>query len=166
MMERLWTPWRLAYVTEASTPAPGCIFCAALAGLDADPLVVHRASRSYVILNKFPYNNGHLMVVPHRHVGRLAELDSAEVGELMQLTQLSERVLAAVYAPHGFNMGLNLGTSAGAGIADHLHMHVVPRWSGDTNFISVVGETRVLPEELPATADRLRSAFSSANGGR
>ena len=156
----------MAYVTEASTPAPGCIFCAALAGLDADPLVVHRASRSYVILNKFPYNNGHLMVVPHRHVGRLAELDSAEVGELMQLTQLSERVLASVYAPHGFNMGLNLGTAAGAGIADHLHMHVVPRWSGDTNFISVVGETRVLPEELPATADRLRTAFTSASGGR
>jgi len=165
-MERLWTPWRLAYVTEASTPAPGCIFCAALAGLDADPLVVHRASRSYVILNKFPYNNGHLMVVPHRHVGRLAELDSAEVGELMHLTQLAERVLASVYAPHGFNMGLNLGTSAGAGIADHLHMHVVPRWSGDTNFISVVGETRVLPEELPATAGRLRAAFISASGGQ
>jgi ATP adenylyltransferase len=164
-MERLWTPWRLAYVTEASTPAPGCIFCAALAGLDVDPLVVHRASKSYVILNKFPYNNGHLMVVPHRHVGRLAELDSAEVGELMHLAQLAERVLASVYAPHGFNMGLNLGTAAGAGIADHLHMHVVPRWSGDTNFISVVGETRVLPEELPATADRLRTAFTSASGG-
>jgi len=164
-MERLWTPWRLAYVTEASTPAPGCIFCAALAGLDGDPLVVHRAGRSYVILNKFPYNNGHLMVVPHRHVGRLAELDSDEVGELMQLAQLAERVLAAVYAPHGFNMGLNLGTAAGAGIADHLHMHVVPRWNGDTNFISVVGETRVLPEELPATADRLRRAFTSASGG-
>jgi ATP adenylyltransferase len=164
-MERLWTPWRLAYVTEASTPAPGCIFCAALAGLDGDPLVVHRATRSYVILNKFPYNNGHLMVVPHRHVGRLAELDSVEVGELMQLTQLAERVLAAVYAPHGFNMGLNLGTAAGAGIADHLHMHVVPRWNGDTNFISVVGETRILPEELPATADRLRGAFRSASGG-
>ena len=164
-MERLWTPWRLAYVTEASTPAPGCIFCAALAALDAEPLVVHRASRSFVILNKFPYNNGHLMVVPHRHVGRLAELEAPEVSELMQLTQLAERVLAAVYAPHGFNMGLNLGTSAGAGIADHLHMHIVPRWNGDTNFISVVGETRILPEELPATADRLRMAFASASGG-
>ena len=158
-MQRLWTPWRLAYVTEASTPAPGCIFCAALAGLDADPLVVHRASRSYVILNKFPYNNGHLMVVPHRHVGRLAELDSAEVGELMLLAQLAERVLASVYAPHGFNMGLNLGTSAGAGIADHLHMHVVPRWSGDTNFMTTIAETRVLPEDLTTTWRKLTEAW-------
>src|SRR5262245_44913430 len=141
-MHRLWTPWRLAYVTEASTPAPGCIFCAALADLDAEPLVVHRGGHAFVILNKFPYNNGHLMVVPHRHAGRLADLEGSEVAEIMTLTQLSERVLAQVYAPHGFNMGLNLGTPAGAGIADHLHMHVVPRWHGDTNFISVVGETR------------------------
>ncbi len=165
-MERLWTPWRLAYVTDASTPAPGCIFCAALSGLDADPLVVHRAGSAYVILNKFPYNNGHLMVVPHRHVGRLADLDRAELAELMVLAQMSERALAGVYGPHGFNMGLNLGTPAGAGIADHLHMHVVPRWNGDTNFISVVGETRVLPEELPATAARLRAAFASLAGSR
>jgi ATP adenylyltransferase len=163
-MDRLWTPWRLAYVTEASTPAPGCIFCAAIAGLDEDPLVVHRGERAYVILNKFPYNNGHLMVVPHRHAGRLAELDPGEVSELMRLTQLAERVLTQVYAPHGFNMGLNLGTPAGAGIADHLHMHVVPRWHGDTNFISVVGSTRVLPEELPATAHRLRAAFGAMAG--
>src|SRR5690349_19240560 len=109
-MQRLWTPWRLAYVTDASTPVPGCIFCAALAGtdVDVDPLVVHQASRSYVILNKFPYNNGHLMVVPRRHVGRLADLDAEELAEIMQLAQLSERVLASVYGPHGFNMGLNL----------------------------------------------------------
>src|SRR6187401_131383 len=165
-MDRLWTPWRLSYVTDASVQAPGCIFCAALEAPASQPLIVHLGSRAIVMLNKFPYNNGHLMVVPHRHVGRLAELDSAEVGELMHLTQLAERVLASVYAPHGFNMGLNLGTSAGAGIADHLHMHVVPRWSGDTNFISVVGETRVLPEELPATAGRLRAAFISASGGQ
>jgi ATP adenylyltransferase len=161
-VHRLWTPWRLAYVTEASQSAPGCIFCAALAGLDADPLVVHRGASAYVILNKFPYNNGHLMIVPHRHAGRLADLESPEVTELMSLTQRAERVLASVYAPHGFNMGLNLGTPAGAGIADHLHMHVVPRWNGDTNFMSVVGETRVLPEELPATAERLRAAFAAS----
>ena len=153
-------------MTEASTPAPGCIFCDALANLDGDPLVVHRGSQVYVILNKFPYNNGHLMVVPHRHAGRLADLQAAELSELMTLTQLSERVLAKVYGPHGFNMGLNLGTPAGAGIADHLHMHVVPRWNGDTNFISVVGETRILPEELPATARRLRDAFDSASRGQ
>jgi len=162
-MDRLWTPWRLAYVTEASTPASTCIFCAALADLDGEPLLVHRGARSFVILNKFPYNNGHLMIVPHRHVGRLADLDADEVTELMRLTQHAERVLAGVYAPHGFNMGLNLGTPAGAGIADHLHMHVVPRWHGDTNFMSVVGKTRVLPEELPATALRLREAFALLN---
>ena len=151
-------------MTEASTPAPGCIFCAALADLAGDPLVVYQGARAYVILNKFPYNNGHLMIVPHRHAGRLAELDAAEAHELMQLAQRAERVLASVYAPHGFNMGLNLGTPAGAGIADHLHMHVVPRWHGDTNFISVVGETRVLPEELPSTATRLRAAFAAMAG--
>jgi ATP adenylyltransferase len=163
-MHRLWTPWRLAYVTEASQPSPAaCIFCAALADLDADPLVVHQGSRAYVILNKFPYNNGHLMVVPHRHAARLAGLDDAEISELMRLTQQSERVLTMVYGPHGFNMGLNLGTPAGAGIADHLHMHVVPRWNGDTNYMTVVGETRVLPEELPETARRLRAAFAATS---
>jgi ATP adenylyltransferase len=156
-MERLWTPWRLEYVTEASAPAPGCIFCDALER--DEPLIVHRTARSFVILNKYPYNNGHLMVVPNRHLGRLGDLDDAELMEIGQLAQSAERVLTEVYQPHGFNMGVNLGRPAGAGVLDHLHLHVVPRWNGDTNFISVVGETRVLPEELPATADRLRAAF-------
>ena len=158
-MERLWTPWRLAYVTDAGRTPPGCIFCAALAALDPEPLVLHTGARALVMLNKFPYNNGHLMIVPVRHVGRLADLDADELIELMALCQLSERVLSREYAPHGFNMGLNLGKAAGAGIEDHLHMHVVPRWNGDTNFMSVVGETRVLPEELPATVTRLRATF-------
>ena len=158
-MDRLWTPWRLAYVTDASREVPGCIFCAAVALLEREPLVVHVGARAIVILNKFPYNNGHLMVVPIRHVGRLANLDADELSETMRLCQLAERVLSREYAPHGYNMGLNLGKPAGAGIEDHLHMHVVPRWNGDTNFISVVGETRVLPEELPETATRLRKAF-------
>ena len=160
-MHRLWTPWRLAYVTDASVAAPGCIFCEAVGALEREPLVVHRGAHAFVLLNKFPYNNGHLMVVPHRHVGRLADLDREELAELMSLCQLGERVLAHEYAPHGFNMGLNLGKPAGAGIEDHLHMHVVPRWNGDTNFMSVVGETRVLPEELPATATRLRTVFAA-----
>ena len=158
-MNRLWTPWRLAYVTEASVAAPRCIFCDAAARLGEEPLVVHAAGRAFVILNKFPYNNGHLMIVPQRHVARLSDLDPAEAQELMTLTQAAERVLTSVYAPHGFNMGVNLGKPAGAGIEDHLHVHIVPRWNGDTNFMSVVGETRVLPEELPATATRLRAAF-------
>jgi len=138
--------------------APACIFCAATEAAD-EPLVVYRGTAAFVILNKFPYNNGHLMIVPARHVGRLADLEPGEAAELMQLAQAAERVLTGVYAPHGFNMGINLGKSAGAGIENHLHVHVVPRWNGDTNFISVVGETRVLPEELPATAIRLRDAF-------
>ena len=147
-MQRLWTPWRLEYVTEASTAATlSCIFCDALAA--SDPL----------ILNKFPYNNGHLMVVPNRHVEWLAGLEPAELTELMSLTQAAERILTGVYRPHGFNMGLNLGKPAGAGVVGHLHLHVVPRWNGDTNFMSVVGEMRVLPEELPQTAERLRAAF-------
>jgi len=158
-MDRLWTPWRLAYVTDASRTVPGCIFCAAQAALDHEPLVVHAGARAFVMLNKFPYNNGHLMVVPHRHGGRLTDLDADELAEVMALCQLGERVLSREYAPHGFNMGLNLGKAAGAGIEDHLHMHIVPRWNGDTNFVSVVGKTRVLPEELPDTATRLRTAF-------
>jgi ATP adenylyltransferase len=160
-MDRLWTPWRLAYVTEASVEAPGCIFCEALAQIETEPLIVHRGHAAFVILNKFPYNNGHLMVVPHRHVGWLGALEPAELDEIMRLTQAAERALRDVYRPHGFNMGLNLGKSAGAGVLDHLHMHVVPRWNGDTNFISVVGETRVLPEELPMTAKRLRMEFGT-----
>jgi len=148
-------------VTDASVAAPGCIFCATQDSSGVDSLVIHTALRTFVVLNKFPYNNGHLMVVPRRHVGRLAELDAAELAEFITLCQLGERVLAREYAPHGFNMGLNLGKPAGAGIEGHLHMHVVPRWNGDTNFISVIGETRVLPEELPATATRLRDAFTA-----
>ncbi|HEX5215217.1 MAG TPA: HIT domain-containing protein [Vicinamibacterales bacterium] len=161
-MDRLYTPWRLAYVTEASIVTPECIFCAALATGDRETLIIHRGRRTFVILNKFPYNNGHVMVVPVRHAGHLSELEIDELHELMELTQTAERALTATYGPHGFNMGLNLGKPAGAGVLNHLHMHVVPRWNGDTNFMAVVGETRVLPEELPETAARLRDAFARA----
>jgi ATP adenylyltransferase len=159
-MDRLWTPWRLAYVTDASTTAPACIFCAAVEAGDREALVVHRGARAFVILNKFPYNNGHLMVVPVRHAGSLADLDEAELLELMTLAREAERVLTEVYRPHGFNLGINLGRPAGAGILDHLHLHVVPRWNGDTSFMTVFGDTRVLPEELPQTARRLRETFA------
>jgi ATP adenylyltransferase len=158
-VNRLWTPWRLAYVTGASKGVSECIFCDALSRIDAEPLIVHRGRTCFVILNKYPYNNGHLMVVPHRHIGRLAEMDPPELAEFAQLTQSAERVLSLAYQPHGFNMGLNLGKSAGAGVLDHIHMHVVPRWNGDTNFMSTVGETRVLPEELIETGVRIRAAF-------
>jgi len=164
-MDRLWTPWRLDYVTGVSNaPAPACIFCEALAHIDTEPLVLFRGQATFVILNKYPYNNGHLMVVPNRHASRLSDLNADELVEFIRLTQTAEGVLTGAYAPHGLNLGLNLGKSAGAGVLDHLHMHVVPRWNGDTNFMSVVGETRVLPEELPVTATRLRAAFAAAAG--
>lgn len=155
-MERLWTPWRLGYVTTASKESPGCVFCDALAHDHETSLIVFRGVSCFVILNLYPYNNGHLMVVPLRHVGRLAGLTTDELTEMMSLTRAVEMALQELYQPHGFNMGLNLGKPAGAGVLDHLHMHVVPRWNGDTNFMTVVGDTRVLPEELAQTADRLR----------
>ena len=158
-MDRLWTPWRLPYVIGANKGVSGCIFCDALARGDEEPLIVHRGRTCFVILNKFPYNNGHLMIVPNRHVGRLVNLDAGELAEFGELTQTAERVLTVAYDPHGFNMGLNLGKPAGAGVLDHLHMHVVPRWNGDTNFMSIIGDTRVLPEELEQTGLRIRAAF-------
>ena len=158
-MDRLWTPWRLPYVTDASTSVSGCIFCDAFDRIETEALVVHRGRLCFVILNKFPYNSGHLMIVPNRHVDRLADLQPDELAELGTLTQASERVLTEVYNPHGFNMGLNLGKPAGAGVLYHLHMHVEPRWNGDTNFITVVGETRVLLEELAQAGERVRAGF-------
>ncbi len=158
-MDRLFTPWRLAYVTRASIETPPCIFCAALHEVADETLVVHRGPLSFVILNKFPYNNGHVMVVPNRHAGRLTDLESEELADLMRLAQIMERALTAIYQPHGFNMGINVGQPAGAGILDHLHLHVVPRWNGDTSFMTVFGDTRVLPEELAVTASRLRASL-------
>lgn len=143
--------------TSASTGS--CIFCSAPSDVEAAQLIVHRGLHSYVILNKYPYSNGHLMVVFNRHVGRLADTTPDELNEVMALTRTCEIVLTEAYGPHGFNTGLNIGKPAGAGVVDHLHVHIVPRWNGDTNFMTVVGETRVLPEELPQTADRLRPLF-------
>ena len=142
-----------------SARGSGCVFCDAASGRD-DALVVYRGTTSFVILNKFPYNNGHLMVVPNRHIATLAEASADELAEIMTLARRAERAIRAAYEPHGLNMGINLGKPAGAGITDHLHMHVVPRWNGDTNFMTVVGETRVLPEELAVTAERLRPVFA------
>jgi ATP adenylyltransferase len=157
-LDRLWAPWRLSYVTAAQVPASDCIFCDACAG-DID-LVVLRGRAAYVILNLYPYNNGHLMVVPMRHLSALETLTADEQTELMHLTRLSEMALNEAYRPQGINVGINLGKAAGAGIENHLHIHLVPRWSGDTNFMTAVGETRVLPEDLGATAARLRPIFA------
>ena len=160
-MDRLWSPWRLNYVT-GDKPTDGCVFC--LGDGERSPerqaLIVHDGTAAYVILNKFPYNNGHLMVVPHRHVPAIGDLLPDEWREVTDLMRLAEAVLIEAYAPGGINVGINLGRPAGAGIHEHLHVHLVPRWIGDSNFMTVVGETRVLPEELSATAARLRPLFA------
>jgi ATP adenylyltransferase len=156
--ERLWSPWRLQYVSSAGE-AKGCVFCEAQSGEEDGPLVVYRGTSSFVILNLFPYNSGHLMVVPNRHIATLASASPDELGELIDLTRVAEQALTEVYRPQGLNVGMNLGRAAGAGIVDHIHVHVVPRWNGDTNYMSVVGGVRVLPEDLDQSAARLRPAF-------
>ena len=169
-MDRLWSPWRLPYILSGGE-AKGCIFCdpSTDSGQDrSDPdqppfdqssLIVFRGRTCYVILNLYPYNNGHLMVVPNRHIPSLAAATHEELCELIELTRRSELALIEAYRPHGMNMGINLGKPAGAGVLDHVHMHIVPRWNGDTNFMTVVGQTRVLPEELPDSAAKLRPIF-------
>ncbi len=158
-MERLWSPWRLEYVTSTAD-ARGCVFCDALGDESAGSLVIHRGETCFVILNLYPYNSGHLMVVPNRHISTLASALPGERHEMMDLTRVAEQVLTEAYRPQGLNVGMNLGRSAGAGIVDHIHIHVLPRWHGDTNFMSVVGEVRVLPEDLTQTVLRLRPVFA------
>ena len=143
------------------TSDTGCVFCAARDQGAAHPLVIWAGAEALVILNKYPYNNGHVMVVPHRHVSSLGALESPALQEVALLTQRTETVLMAAYRPQGINVGVNIGKAAGAGIDDHLHVHLVPRWTGDTNFITTIGETRVLPEVLNDAAVRLRPIFAS-----
>jgi ATP adenylyltransferase len=162
-MERLWSPWRLAYVTGQTGDKARCVFCDA-ADPTPDPsgqdsLVLVRGHHAYVILNLYPYNNGHLMVVPNRHVASLVDTTDAELTEMMSLTRDAEIALTEAYQPQGINVGINLGRPAGAGIIDHIHIHLVPRWTGDTNFMSVIGGTRVLPEDMTETVARLRPIF-------
>ena len=160
-MDYLWTPWRYHYITT-SGDKPECVFCDAAASQDdRATLVVHRRRHNFVILNRFPYTSGHLMVVPYQHAASLEALPDEALVELMMLGRDCERHLREVYRPDGLNFGMNLGKSAGAGIAGHLHLHALPRWTGDTNFMTVVGESRVLPEELEVTWERLRAAFGS-----
>jgi ATP adenylyltransferase len=159
--QRIWAPWRLTYVKDASKDNEGeCIFCAALeAGDDEASLIVHRGERCFVILNKFPYTNGHLMVAPYEHLATLQELDADTVAELMSLAQRGITALEASYAPHGYNVGFNQGRVAGAGVEHHIHMHVVPRWGGDTNFMPVLGDTRVMNQTLADSFETVRRAF-------
>jgi ATP adenylyltransferase len=154
---RLWTPHRLAYIKEAG--ATGCPFCRIPTLPDDDGLVVARGRSVYAVLNLHPYNPGHLMVLPYRHVADLEDLDDAEAAELMAFTRDAVRAMKRVAAPHAFNVGLNLGTVAGGSLADHLHQHVVPRWGGDANFIAVIGQTKVIPQLLSETRELLADAW-------
>jgi ATP adenylyltransferase len=165
-MERLWAPWRMEFV-EQGDGQTGCIFCRfpAEEGDEADRrnLVLGRTAHSFAVLNKYPYTSGHLMVIPRRHTSNLEELPPEELQDLSLLLQRATGQLKAAYRPDGLNVGMNLGRSAGAGIADHLHWHAVPRWTGDTNFMPVVGETRVMVEHLQRTWERLRPLFTPAH---
>jgi ATP adenylyltransferase len=190
-MDYLWTPWRYAYITSADKAVRagisealaawpgdhGCVFCNLIASIDyaiahgmdrekaeAAGGLVLRAKFCYVCLNAYPYTSGHVMVVPYAHLDRLAALPGDTAHELMDLTQLTERALERVYSPHGFNFGMNIGRAAGAGVDGHLHLHAMPRWTGDTNFMTTVSETRVLPEELETTWRRMREAFAEIQG--
>lgn len=158
-MQHLWSPWRKNYI-ENHDRKSGCVFCMELQNQDGpENLVVFRGQRAFVILNRYPYTNGHLMVVPNQHMSSLDVLDAATRAEMMELVNTSTLVIGAVYHPEGYNIGINQGSAAGAGIVDHIHIHVVPRWMGDTNFMSTLGETRVLPEELGDTQARLKKAW-------
>jgi len=191
-MDRLWTPWRYAYVTGAEEKMPkpgvpellaawpgdtGCVFCNMIAAVDyavahgmdrteaeAATYILERGERCFLVLNAYPYNGGHLMAVPYRHEHSLTALPLAEADELLRMARRAERVLRAVYRPDGLNLGLNLGQAAGAGVAEHLHLHAVPRWAGDNNFMSVLAETRVLPEMLGESWRRLRAALEADPG--
>ncbi|MGQ9553693.1 MAG: HIT family protein [Anaerolineae bacterium] len=159
-MQHLWSPWRMAYLVGAKVD--GCILCQKLAeNADEANLVVHRGKHSFIVLNLYPYNNGHLMVVPNRHVPSLENLDAEELLDLMMMVNLALAALRNSMSPGGFNIGVNLGKAAGAGIDGHVHVHVVPRWQGDTNFMPVLAETRVIPESLPDTRQRLADAIKS-----
>ena len=161
-MDHLWTPWRYQYISQAGN-AEECIFCAAAADADDEArLVVHRARHCYIILNRYPYTSGHVMVVPRAHVATLEALPDEAAVEMMRLAQHTERVLREVYRPEGLNLGINIGKCAGAGVAGHLHLHVLPRWTGDANFMTTTAETRVVPEDLAVTWKKLHTAFQNA----
>jgi len=164
-MDYLWTPWRYAYITTAAkndSKPEGCVFCELPKLPDQEALIVHRGEHCFIILNSFPYTSGHVMVVPFAHLDELQKLPEAAAQEMMALCQKAERVLREVYTPDGINLGMNVGRAAGAGVAGHVHMHVLPRWVGDTNFMTVTAESRVLPEALAQTWRRIRNALAGS----
>ena len=155
-MERLWAPWRMQYIEQGGR-VQGCLFCELpVQNRDEENLILHRGKTGFIMLNCFPYNSGHLMVAPFKHTADMYELVDDELLEISRLVRYSVRLLTAAMQPDGFNLGMNLGRSAGAGVADHVHWHIVPRWDGDTNFMPVIADTKVLPESLQSTYDKLR----------
>lgn len=161
-MERLWAPWRMQYIDQ--NEPEGCVFCQKPLESDPEALVVHRAEHGFVMMNAFPYNNGHLLIAPYQHTSRIADLSPKERLELMDLVALCLDLLDETAHPEGYNFGANLGRVAGAGIADHVHFHLVPRWNGDTNFMPVVADTKVLPEALESMCSKLREALGTIGG--
>ena len=157
-MEHIFSPWRYKYIASADKDT-GCVFCRARDGEDDEFLIVYRGGLNFIILNLYPYTSGHLMIVPYEHTDSLAAADTNTTAEMMELAKRAQVALEAEYRPDGFNIGMNLGRSAGAGVADHIHLHFVPRWTGDANFVSIVGETRVLPEDLATTYEKLKKHF-------
>jgi ATP adenylyltransferase len=159
-MDYLWTPWRYRYIADASKDE-GCIFCDALAANDdAKTHIVFRGAKNFVLLNRFPYTSGHVMVVPYTHVAELSATEPDTLPDMMRIAQRVQSALEKTYHPQGYNLGMNLGRAAGAGVVGHLHLHVLPRWSGDANFMTVIGETRVEPEDLSTTWEKLRKALA------
>jgi len=163
-VDRLWSPWRYEYIASgdaANSESSGCIFCKLRDDPDKDKanFVIHRASHNFIVLNIYPYISGHLLIVPYQHIGELDAATKETTDELMDLTKRSQTALRDAYQPTGFNIGMNLGRSAGAGIVDHIHIHILPRWTGDTNFMSTVGNMRVIPEDLSTTYEKLRTRF-------
>jgi len=158
-VKHVFTPWRQAYVTEGARPA-SCVLCRAQEDGEAEKLRVHVGEKNFVVMNLYPYNAGHVMVAPKRHIGSLAEATPEELSEMMALARRLEAILVSVYKPDGMNVGMNLGKAAGAGVADHIHLHVLPRWNGDTSFMTTLGDTRVIPEDPEKACARLRTYFA------
>lgn len=170
-MERLWTPWRFSYIAEKhsaelSVEENACVFCAIRDALqngidDAETMVLFRGRHTLIVLNIYPYISGHMLIVPYSHVNSLDTLEKVASDEMMDLAKTCQSALRSVYSPHGYNIGMNLGSAAGAGIAEHIHLHVMPRWIGDANFITTIGETRTIPEDLATTYQRLKTYFGT-----
>ncbi len=162
-MENLWAPWRMAFITPKTAPPPGCIFCTQPAAQHDDEYhILYRGERCFMMLNRYPYNNGHLMIAPYQHVGSISLLDTETLSELMTQAQLALKAIRLAMTPDGFNMGINEGKVAGAGFADHMHYHIVPRWNGDTNFMPVVADIKVMPDHLDNVYKQLKDAIEQA----